>query len=227
MFFAAQTRCFFVFCKAQSSVSFLMNFLTNSVSTSNDWRKRRKFMDIARPFVERLVGKKDVVVYEDALFLELGLKEAELASLKAFLESSLKVVYEQILFAGCDSLVKVFELSLTLPSFLPELEQDLRGQSSFATIGVPLWLAESSLFVLREGISDGVELKYETRPGAFGKDVITFTSITVNASKDTTETLMAFAFSEIVRRDGRIGVGKVSQCAAFLSDNPGWMPYVA
>jgi hypothetical protein len=185
-------------------------------------------MDVARPFVEKLIDKKKgLVVYEDSSFAELGLGVAEISSLRAFLESTFKVQYGDE-FLKSESLVSLFELSLLLKSFLPELDVDQRAsQAAFATIGVPLWIAERSMFVLKEGLADEVELRYDTQKGVLTKDVVVFKSVIGGGNEDTTKSLIAFAFSEIVRRDARIGgVENVPQCAAFLAANPGWMPYV-
>jgi hypothetical protein len=209
-----------------------MNFISSAISSSGDWRKRRRFMDAARPFVESLVTlPENERVYEDSLFEELKMKPAQVAELQSFLERTFAVKYDAREFATkCDSLATAFELTLTLPGFLKELDASAAVAAALpVALGVPLWVAERNLFVLQEG-RDRVELRYQMRKApVVGRDTIAFTEVHVEgtASAAMTESLVSFALSEIVRRDLRAAVGTVPVLNAYVRENPGWMPFIS
>ncbi len=135
-----------------------MNFASSAISSSGDWRKRRRFMDAARPFIESLASLKEgEKVYEDSLFTELRLSDAQVAQVREFLEKSFAVKYDAKEFASkCDSLAAAFELTLTLPGFLKELDTNTTMATVLpVSLGVPLWITERNTFVLQEGKGKG------------------------------------------------------------------------
>lgn len=209
-----------------------MNFISSAISSSGDWRKRRRFMDAARPFVESLVTLPDGErVYEDSLFQELKMSAKQVAELQSFLEMTFAIKFDPREFSTkCDSLATAFELALTLPGFLKELDATAAVAAALpVALGVPLWVAERNLFVLQEG-RDRVELRYQTRKApTVGRETIAFSEVHVEgaASGSMTDSLISFALSEIVRRDLRASVGSVPLLAAFLRENPGWTPYLS
>ncbi len=75
-----------------------------------------------------------------------------------------------------------------------------------------------------------MELRYQSRKAAVGdREVTAFTQVVTEggASNTLLESLVAFALSEVVRRDGRISIGTLPELNAFLRNNPAWMPYVS
>jgi hypothetical protein len=205
-----------------------MNFMTSSVSSSNEWRKRRRFMDVSRPFVLKVMdSSKDVQLFEDSLFEELGIDAFKRLQFKAFLEEKFNLSFKEQTFLRCESLLGAFELCMTMPSFLANMDEQSRAaNASLITIGVPLWIADKNLFVLKEGLEEYCELRYVLAKNAFGKEVVAFKNIVIS-NKETANTLISFAFAEIVRRDCRINVDDVPECRTFLSENPGWTAYIS
>ena len=176
-------------------------------------------MDIAKPKLQELCENTNI--YEDSDFKELGVEESLLKTLQATIESELGIKYDGDEFLKSRSLGDVFEKTLGKKEFLPELNE--ATVSSYATVGVPMWIQQENKFVLQNTPGEKAEAHYN-REMNFGREILHITKSS-GTDLDTMETLFAFACSEMARREMRMKVSDIF-FKSYLEKNPGWNPYV-